>query len=342
MHDGTMMILKGMEVLSLLSGREVEIIEVVKTAYEAHNRGESSLPHSTFLRFPKDPTSRIIALPAYLASGTGGAGVKWVSSFPANLAKGMDRASAVIILNAAETGRPIAVLEGSIISAKRTAASAALAASTLHSDRTVPAVGIIGCGLINFEVQNFLLATFPSIKRLFLYDVSCERAQQFGEACQKRFKGIHTEVLRDLQSLLRSSRLISIATTAIQPYISDLSAIAPGTTLLHLSLRDLAPEAILRCDNVVDDADHVCRAQTSVHLAEQLTDSRGFIRCNLADATMGAAPPKKDDESITVFSPFGLGVLDIAVAQMVYRAAVEQNCGTVIESFLPPTWTELV
>src|SRR5262249_25125 len=173
-------------------------------------------------------------------------------------------------------------------------------------------------------------------------DVSCERAQQFGEACRKQFKEIHTEVLRDLQSLLRSSRLISIATTAIQPYISDLSALAPGSTLLHLSLRDLAPEAILSCDNVVDDADHVCRAQTSVHLAEQLTGSRGFIRCNLADATTGSAPPKNDSESITVFSPFGLGVLDIAVAQMVYSAAIEQNCGTIIDPFLPPAWTELV
>jgi 2,3-diaminopropionate biosynthesis protein SbnB len=340
MHDRSIMILTGSDVLTLLSGRERDVIETVRVAYEVHTAGESSLPPSTFLRFPDDETNRIIALPAYLGGEFGTAGIKWVSSFPGNMDKGIDRAAAVIILNSMSTGRPHVMLEGSIISAKRTAASAALAALALHGDSLAGSVAVVGCGLINFEIQRFLLSIFPSIKTLYLYDVRPERAVQFKQTCEETFENVTAEVVADLQALFRTSPLVSMATTAIHPYISDLSGLAPGSTILHVSLRDLGPEIILSCDNVVDDVEHVSRAQTSIHLAEQLAGTRDFIRCTIGAVTSGTAPAKRDAKSITVFSPFGLGVLDIAVAEFVYKRAVKEGVGTLIESFLPTAWPQ--
>jgi 2,3-diaminopropionate biosynthesis protein SbnB len=340
MHNGEILILKGPEVNSLLAGREVEIMQAVRMAYETHACGESSLPHSTFLRFPNNQSNRIIALPAYLGAEWEIAGVKWVSSFPGNLEAGLDRASALVVLNSPQTGRPEAILEGSIISAKRTAASAVLAALCLYMGDKMDRVSLIGCGLINFEIARFLLLVRPEVRRLVVYDLDSARGEQFKRKCQKAFGGVEVEVAEDLETVLGSSSLISIATTAASPYIDDLSAVAPGSAILHVSLRDLAPKVILSCDNVVDDADHVCRASTSVHLAEQLTGSRKFIRCALSDILSERAGARSDAGNIVIFSPFGLGILDIAVGKLVRDLGLKLGRGTIIESFLPEPWVE--
>jgi ornithine cyclodeaminase len=340
MHDSNVIILKGSEVLSLLRGRELELIQTVRKAYETFAEGDVSLPHSQFLNFPNEPKNRIIALPAYLGDDFAVAGIKWVASFPGNLELGLDRASAVVILNSTVTGRPQAIIEGSIISAKRTAASAALAAYCLQADNKATRAGFLGCGLINFEIARFLLAACPEINSFMVCDSDPARAEQFKAKCRDTFEGLEVNVAKDVETLLKSSELISMATTAAVPHISDLSDCAPGSIVLHISLRDLSPEVILSCDNIVDDIDHVCRAQTSIHLAEQKVGNRNFIRCSLAEILLGKSPVRRDGKSVAVFSPFGLGVLDIAVSKLVCELALKSGDGIIIESFLPDPWVE--
>src|SRR5215472_15985410 len=197
MDDG-IAILRGAEISAVLARRELELIEVVRTAYETHGEGDSSLPHSTFLRFPGQPQNRIIALPAYLGGQCRIAGIKWGSSFPENLNLHLDRASAVLILNSPQTGRPEAVLEGSVISAKRTAASAALAAQCLLSGKKVGRVGMIGCGLINFEIARFLLAVFPETETFVLFDEDEDRAKQFADKCKRTFDKVRVVIATDV------------------------------------------------------------------------------------------------------------------------------------------------
>jgi len=326
------LVVSGREIEDLLAGREEEIISVVARAYLAHNEGKSSLPHSTFLRFPGDEVNRIIALPAFLGDGFDVAGLKWISSFPGNVRRGMPRATAILVLNNCATGLPEAVLEGSLISARRTAASAILGARTLLEGRLPGDVGLVGTGLINFEIARFL-RVLCGTERFLLYDLDAGRAVRFADRLGQALGSLQAAVAASLEDVLAACSLVSFATTAIRPYVADLSACPPGTVILHVSLRDLAPEVILACDNVVDDPDHVCRAQTSLHLAEQATGRRDFIRCTLADILAGRAPARRGDGAVAVFSPFGLGVLDVAVGKLVADAARAAGRGTSIDSF---------
>jgi len=249
----------------------------------------------------------------------------------------MARASAVIVLNSSDTGRPQAVLEGSLISAQRTAASAALAARELVGGASPSAVGFVGAGLINRQIAHFLGVALPGIRRVSVLDLDAERARGFAADIGgiQGFEGAEVEVARDLARLLGSCPLVAFATTATRPHVAELSACPAGTVILHISLRDLSPEAILAAENVVDDIDHVCRAQTSVHLAEQAAGTRSFIRCTLAEILEGKAAPRRDGKGVTVFSPFGLGVLDVALAKHVLDLARAAGRGTRIPAFFP-------
>lgn len=334
MPDDGLLVLTGDDVGELLAGRELEIVEAVSRAYVAHGRGLSSLPQSTFLRFPGDSTNRIIALPAFLGDGFATAGMKWIASFPGNLRRGMARASAVLVLNSCDDGRPEALLEGSLISARRTAASAAVAARSLLAGAAPRRVGLIGAGVIARETARFLTAVLPGVERFLIFDLDGGRAARLA-ARLAADPGVAAEVAPSAAAVLAGCPLVLFATTALAPHVDDLSPCAPGTTILHVSLRDLAPAAVLACDNVVDDVDHVCRAETSVHLAARATGGREFIRCTLADILEGRAAPRRDRDTISVFSPFGLGVLDLAVGKLALDLALAAGRGTVVPSFLP-------
>ena len=322
--DASVLFVPGDDVAALLRNEEAAIVRAVHDAYEAHVGGDAMAPHSTFLRFPGGP-DRMIALPAYLGGRFRAAGIKWIASFPGNHAHGLERASGAIVLSSVTTGRPTAVLEGSIVSAKRTAASAAVAARALHHASEDLRLGLLGCGIVNFEVLRFLLHVWPELVAVRVYDVSAARTVRFVDSGAQAFPGVRFEVSADAHELLTESTLVSIATTAMEPHLGSLGD-GSLRTILNLSLRDLEPPLILASDNVVDDLDHVCRAETSVHRAERLVGHRGFIRCTLGDVLTGRAPTRPDYARPTIFSPFGLGILDIAVAQLVCeRAATERR-----------------
>jgi N-[(2S)-2-amino-2-carboxyethyl]-L-glutamate dehydrogenase len=313
-------IINGKTVSEIIRAHRSECIDVVRDAYLAHADGHSVNPDSIFLRFPEKPDCRIIALPAFVGNGVGVAGLKWIASYPGNVQRGFPRASAVLVLNNYETGYPFAILESSIISAARTAASAALAAYWLNGEsRRVDALGIVGTGFIARYVYDFLVDTGWTIREVRLYDKSPVESEKFKRTACRLEHHRSVAVVPHVADLLSVSDLIVFTTVAPAPHI-DTWLFHHNPLVLHLSLRDLAPEILLRCQNVVDDVEHVMRASTSLHLTEQLAGNRSFVTGTLAEIMLGRRSVNRSRP--IVFSPFGLGILDVAVGKWVYDQAV--------------------
>jgi ornithine cyclodeaminase len=325
-------VIPGAQVQQALQGREPEIVELVETTYRVHGAGDSVNPPSYFLRFPDRPSARIIALPASIGGGIRVDGLKWISSFPDNVASGIPRASAVLILNDHDTGYPFACLESSIISATRTAASAALAADRLSRDRPRPRrAGFIGVGLIARYIQTFLARTGWEFDEIGVHDLSADSAAGFRGHLEKSEAADRITVHDSAEDLIRASDLVVFATVAARPHVTDPSWFAHNPLVLHVSLRDLAPEILLESTNVVDDVEHCLKADTSPHLAEKLTGGRDFLAGTLDDVMAGRVTVPADRP--VVFSPFGLGVLDLAVGKYVYDEVVRSGDLHVVEDF---------
>ncbi|MFE5259196.1 2,3-diaminopropionate biosynthesis protein SbnB [Streptomyces coelicoflavus] len=325
-------VVPGAQVKRVLQGREKSVVEVVEAAYRLHGAGRSVNPPSSFLRLPDRPTARIIALPASLGGEYDVDGLKWISSFPTNVAADIPRASAVLILNDHATGYPVACLESSIISAARTAASAASAADRLSRGRPRPTrLGFVGAGLIARYIHTYLEGTGWFFDTIGVHDVSAESSAGFRMYLEQSGALGRVTVRASAEEVIRDSDLIVFATVADRPHVDDPSWFSHNPVVLHVSLRDLAPEVLLSATNIVDDVDHCLRAATSPHLTERLTGSRDFVHGTLDDVMTGRVTVPAGRP--VVFSPFGLGVLDLAVGKYVYDEVARSGELHVIDDF---------
>jgi N-[(2S)-2-amino-2-carboxyethyl]-L-glutamate dehydrogenase len=317
-----------------LDAHPQRVFDLVRNVYVTHAEGKTVNPDSYFLRFPDSDRNRIIALPASIEDNEPIAGIKWISSFPENVAHGIDRASALLILNDRRTGYPLACIEGSSISAARTAASAAVGAQYLHSTPgEVKQLGIIGCGPIAFRAVSLLVQLGWNIGALTLADLSEERAQLFSQKCQ----GIGLNGLPStVEETIQTSDMMIFATSAVTPSIEDLQWFSHAPTVLHMSLRDLSPDIVAASQNVADDVQHCLKANTSLDLAYRRIGNDHFIDGDISALIGGRIQP--DLSRARIFSPFGMGVLDLAVARDLVKTITDRDT-IVAHDFFPAPYT---
>ena len=321
--------INGKAIAELLEAHCKDVFDTVQYAYGLHAKGQSVNPDSYFLRFEDKPLARIIALPAYVGGTIDLAGIKWISSFPENKKLGLLRASGILILNDYSTGYPVACMEAGAISATRTACLAARAAEALSSS-LCGSLAVIGTGRIARTTLSWLLQRGWSFESIKLFDQDRTAAQHCADWIAQTI-GCSAQVTDDANQAMEGAALVILATTVAKPYLNDEGAFASNPTILHLSLRDISTERILAAQNIVDDVEHCMKAHTSVHLAELQIGTRSFVSGTLQDVIEGNIEP--DLSRPRIFSPFGLGVLDVALGALVFNMALSNKTAVELLDF---------
>jgi N-[(2S)-2-amino-2-carboxyethyl]-L-glutamate dehydrogenase len=299
---------------AVLSRDRSQVMRLVIEAYRLYADGQAIEETPSYLHPPHDARARIIAKPACLYGDAPIAGVKWVSSFPGNLAAGLPRASGLLVLNDMRTGLPIGSLEVAAINAHRTSASATIALNRLHGrPRGGQTIALVGTGHIGWQMACYLVHEGWTPEAWVLRDLDEGRAQAFAQRLQTLTPGAKVRQAASAEQALSQAEIAVFTTTAGVPHVHDL-ALKPEQTLLHISLRDLGVELIAQSHNYVDSAELAFSHQTSLHLAEQALGHRNYLSGEIDRVLAGGRPA---DGKPVVFSPFGMAVLDLAVGQWV-------------------------
>lgn len=313
----------------LLNANRPAVLRAVEHGYRLFAAGQAVEAPPSYLRFPHDPAARIIAKPAALYGDRPIAGVKWISSFPGNVAKGAPRASGALLLNDLNDGRPRACMEAAAVSAHRTAASAVMALGKMHDrNATGGGVAIVGAGPIARHVAEYLIEDGWSSGRWFIADLDPARADALAAeiataeiaAAETAAPSIDSRIAA--AAACRAADIVVFATSAAAPFLDGADLFRPDQTVLHLSLRDLGAQTIAAGANYTDDPDVAFTNATSLQLAETATGGRGFLQGGIG-AVLDMAPERRVAGKTAIFSPFGLAALDLAVADWIERAVVK-------------------
>lgn len=339
---GDVLWLSRSDVRAAMGGSIRPYVEALREALALHAEGSTAQPLKPYLRWRENGhiADRIIAMPGYVGGEEPIAGIKWIGSKHDNPAlRGIPRASAVIVLNDAETHFPVALMEGGEISGMRTAGVTVLACELFARDG-FQRVALVGCGFIGRLHALGLLEVFPSIRSLALYDHDRAAAERLAaelanheEADAERLAAEparpEVHVCASAEEAVRGAEVVVPCTVADTPYI-PYDWLAPGVFVSNISLMDVDPEAYVQVDKlVVDDWDQCNREGKTLHtLVAEGRFSRDRLHAELGDVVRGARPGRESADERIMLSPMGMAIEDVACAATVYRHARAHGAGT--------------
>lgn len=307
-------------------------IRVVRRAFLAAAQGGATMPPKVYLPLAGGADFR--AMPAALRRPPV-CGIKWVNVHPGNRRVGLPTVMALIIINDARTGIPLAVMDGRLITKLRTAAAAAVAAQALSRPES-RTVGLIGCGAQG-EAQLVALAAVRRIRDVRVWGVVPGEAARFCAAMRRRLPGVRYAPCATVEAAVRQADLVVTVTPSRRPLVKR-AWIAPGTHINAVGAdgpgkQELDPQILRDAVVVVDErAQAIHGGELNVPVATRRYDPRR-IHGALGEVLTGTRAGRRQAREITVFDSTGIAIHDVALGYAAFQLAARARLGRSVAFF---------
>jgi ornithine cyclodeaminase/alanine dehydrogenase len=297
-----------------------EVMGALEVAFREHAEGRVEMPPKPGVH--SRPDAFLHAMPAFVPA-LDAVGIKWVGGYPGNVQRGLPYISGLLVLNDAETGLPLAVMDCTWITAKRTGAATALSARCLARPDG-ETVGILGCGVQGRTNVEALKLVLP-LKRVVAYDHKVDNARRYAD--EVRSWGLDVVVAEDPRSAVSGCDVVVTAGPIVRVPRATIKAgwLDAGAFASLVDFDSFWDAAALRevdkfCTDDLAQLEHYC----SIGYFQDIPK----VHATLGELLTGSKPGRESRSERTIACNLGLALDDMATAPLVYRRAVERGLGT--------------
>jgi alanine dehydrogenase len=323
-----MLFLTQKDVQKIIPLKEIKkVIKVVERAFFDFAQGIAEMPPKMYLIF-KEFDGDLRIMPSF-SKRLLMAGTKIVNVHPQNPKKGLLSVMAVIVLNDPKTGLPLALMDGTWITAMRTGAASGVATKYL-AKKEAKTLGVVGAGF-QAITQIAAVSKVKKLKEIVVYDIREEAVEKLAKVLAKEKIKIKKG---DLIEVCQKDILIT-ATPAREPIVKK-EWIKPGVHINAIGAdaegkEELDPEILKKAKIIVDCWEQASHSgEINVPLAKGLIKKEDIFG-ELGEVVSGKKPAREKEEEITIFDSTGLAIQDLYTATLVYKEAKRKKMGKEIK-----------
>jgi alanine dehydrogenase len=302
-----------------------QVIEAVSGAFAAYSAGKTVTPLRVGVE-PPNGEGVLLAMPCAVAEPPA-LGAKVVSVFRGNAARGLPTVTSTYLLNDYDSGAPLAIMDGSYLTAIRTAAGSAVA-TRLLARADAASLGIFGTGVqARFHVET--IRRVRALRQVLVCGTSDDKAREFAEWVRTS-SGIDAEAASaeatsaaDIVAACTTSPLPVVLDQHVQAgsHVNSVGSFTPTTRELPATLMARARVFVdSRAGTFSEAGDLLLAVQDGAFALEQVVGEVGEV-------VLGRVQGREADE-VTVYKSVGAAFLDAATARLAYQEAVRLSLGT--------------
>lgn len=325
----TMLVLSEKQVQSLIDVDE--LISVLEQAHVQYSTGKAVMPVRLVVPLPQ-VGGRITSMPGFLSDDKALA-MKIITYFQENPEQNLPAILGTILLFSAETGKLIAIMDGSYITAIRTACASAMATKALANPQT-PVLGMLGAG-VQARSHIEALTQVRRLQRIKIYSPTGASAAAIKKDMEPTVK-IAIDIARNAEEALRDADLVVTATTAKEPIVKP-EWLKPGAHINAVGahrpdMREIDGATLARSKIVVDSREAIMAECGDILLAlKEKSIGENAIHAEIGEVLAGRKPGRSSAAEITLYKSVGIAIQDVATANLVYRKALEKGIGTTVD-----------
>jgi ornithine cyclodeaminase len=301
-----------------------EVLNAIEKSMCLYEQKAFHMPQRMGVDYEKNT---LLLMPCFIKDSFG---TKLVTLFPKNPEKHIPVLNGIMVLNDAQTGVPLALLNGPALTALRTAAVGTVSIRHMAPNKN-KSLGIIGAGVQGFY-QAWVACAGVNFTDVFVYDLYPEKTSALGEKLSEMIPDVKLHQASSVEELLENSQVVITATTSFEPVLPDKEDILVGKHFVGIgsykpNMREFPRALFNLLKSVFIDTEHAVQESGDIIVPLQNNWLRREQIMTLGRFLIENKPLDEVKGDTTLFKSVGMALFDVCASKLIYEKAIQKGLG---------------